>query len=94
MLKALKVLSAGLAVSAAALLSVSSSASTTINNYNWYGNPYSYTHVYDCTWTFTGSYGGSWGSQFLYVSTGSCQFKTMQVNHSSGATYATIVFDY
>ena len=93
MLKKLKLLSAGLALSAATLFSASTFATTTLTNYPWYGTPYAYTSVYSCTWTWTTGYGGSWGSQFLYVSTGACPFKNMQVNHSSGATTATVVLN-
>lgn len=72
------------------LASVASLASTTMT-YPWYGTPYGYTNVMGCQWNFTGSYGGSWGSQFLYVSVGACPYKNMQVNHQTNATTATVV---
>jgi hypothetical protein len=61
--------------------------------YPWYGTPYAYTNVRDCTWQYTGSYGGSWGSQFNYVSTGACAYSTMQVNHQPNASQAQIVLN-
>jgi len=60
----------------------------------WYGTPSAYTHVHDCTWTYTGSYGGTWGSQFNYVASGYCSFGTkMQVNRSGSNDYVTIVIE-
>lgn len=78
----------------AALLaaSVASTASTTYTT-AWYGNPYAYTSLFGCQWVFTGSYGGSWGSQFLYKAGTSCAYKTMQVNHAASAPQATVVLD-
>jgi hypothetical protein len=61
--------------------------------YPWYGTPYAYTNVRDCTWQYTGSYGGSWGSQFNYVKSGSCPWSTMQVNHQPNASQAQIVLN-
>lgn len=72
--------------------SAASLASTSLS-YPWYGTPYAYTSVMDCQWIFTGSYGGSWGSQFNYVSSGSCAYKTMQVNHQVNASTATVVLN-
>jgi len=76
------------------LTSVAALATTTFT-VSWYGNPYSYTtDTYGgCYWTYTTSYGGSWGSQFLYVPKGACSYSSMQVNHSQGASQATVVLN-
>lgn len=62
-------------------------------NYPWYGTPYAYTNVRGCTWQYTGSTGGSWGSQFTYVSSGACSWSSMQVNHHAGASDVIIVLN-
>ena len=80
----------GSAIVLAAVSALSIAADTF--QYPWYGTPYAYTSVRDCTWNYTGSYGGSWGSQFNYVASGYCAFGTkMQVNRSGTNNYVTIV---
>ncbi|RYG09362.1 MAG: hypothetical protein EOO07_23995 [Chitinophagaceae bacterium] len=80
-----------------AILALISSAvlATTTFTVAWYGNPYAYTpDTYGgCYWTYTTSYGGSWGSQFLYVPNGACSYTSMQVNHSMGASQANVVLN-
>ncbi|HEY8940483.1 MAG TPA: hypothetical protein VIM59_09845 [Cellvibrio sp.] len=76
--------------SAIVLSSVSMASFAETFEYWWVANPYAYTSVRDCTWQYIGSSGGSWGSQFSYVSTGSCPWTTMKVNHHTNATNAII----
>lgn len=90
-MKTSKILAAG----ALALISSAVFAATTYT-VGWYGNPYAYTKdTYGgCYWTYTTSYGGTWGSQFLYVPNGACSsYSSMQVNHSAGAPHATVVLN-
>jgi hypothetical protein len=82
---------------AGAVLALISSAvfATTTYTVAWYGYPNAYTKdTYGgCYWTSTTSYGGSWGSQFLYVPAGACGYSSMQVNHSTGSSQATVVLN-
>lgn len=79
---------------AMAVISAVSYATTTYT-VDWYGNPYAYTtDTYGgCYWKYTGSMGGTWGSQFSYVPAGACTYTSMKVNHSFGASQASVVLN-
>lgn len=64
---------------ALSLATAYSAATTVVTTYAFYENPYAYTSMFGCTWQYTGSQGGSWGVQFHYTATGSCQYSTMDV---------------
>lgn len=80
-------------LSAVVLSSLSMLSMAETFDYWWVANPYAYTNVRDCTWQYTGSMGGSWGSQFSYVSTGACPWTTMKVIHHTNETSAIVTLN-
>ena len=90
MSKKLLVSIAGLAMIAFSAVS----SALTLYPISWYGNPYSYTNFYSCTWQITTIYGGSWGSQFNYARTGgTCAYTTLQINHHTSDSWAQAILN-
>jgi hypothetical protein len=78
-MKSMKKIAAFGAALGFSLTAAYSLATTVVTNYAFYENPYAYTNMFGCTWQYTGSQGGTWGVQFHYTATGSCQYSKMDV---------------